>query len=445
MKIENCKIDNSNKIPRILLVDMNSFFASVEQQANPFFRGKPLGVCASLHDTSCLIAASKEAKAMGIKTGTLVYKARKICPKIILLKAEPEKYREVNRQINRIFLDYTKAVEIYSIDESFLDLSDNNAPGSDKSEPPPLNLRGGRGSYKNPLLIGSEIKQRIRHEVGEWLTCSVGIAPNKFMAKLAADMEKPDGLSIVWRDYLPEIYKHKSLTDLWGISYGWQKKLAKLNITSPLQLLGYPVENLISLFGRPGFFIWQRVNGLEIDTIARSYSDEAILPEGKTATQPSVARGGQKSFGNSWVLNFRTTEKERLKIVVLRLAEKAARRMRVEGFIASGMYLSITLVDGSYLHRSKKLRFNIETGIELYSEALNIWKSWNFNQEVMHIAVGFNYLLCKTKQLSLFPDKLSSLTPTLDFLNDKYGEFTVRSGLLTETTSYAPDAIAFGK
>src|SRR3989338_3494860 len=112
--------------PRILLIDMNSFFASVEQQANPFLRGKPVGVCASLHQTSCLIAASKEAKALGIKTGTLVYQAKKICPKIILLPSEPEKYREVNRRIVKIFRDYTDRLEVYSIDEAFLEFSSDN-------------------------------------------------------------------------------------------------------------------------------------------------------------------------------------------------------------------------------------------------------------------------------------------------------------------------------
>jgi DNA polymerase-4 len=285
-----------------------------------------------------------------------------------------------------------------------------------------------RHSKLNPLLAGAEIKKRIRQEVGEWLTCSVGIAPNKFMAKLAADMQKPDGLSVLWRDQLPEVYKHKQLTDLWGINHGWQNRLAKLNITSPLQLLGYPVENLISIFGKPGFFIWQRVNGLEEDVIKSSFEGQIV-----------------KSFGHSWVLNFRTTDKERLKIAILRLAEKAARRMRRERFIAFGMYLSVTLNDGTFFHRSKKLRFSIETGLELYQEAMQIWKAWNFDHEAMHIAVGFGYLSLKTPQLSLFPDRTSALTPTLDLINDKYGEFTIRPGLLTNTTDFAPDAIAFGK
>src|SRR3989344_2554897 len=105
-----------NKQPKIMLVDMNSFFASVEQQANPFLRGKPLGVSPSSHLGSCLIGTSKEAKAMGIKNGIPLYKARKICPEIMVIESEPEKYREINRQINRIFLDYTSVVETYSVD-----------------------------------------------------------------------------------------------------------------------------------------------------------------------------------------------------------------------------------------------------------------------------------------------------------------------------------------
>ncbi|OGE80441.1 MAG: hypothetical protein A2660_03135 [Candidatus Doudnabacteria bacterium RIFCSPHIGHO2_01_FULL_45_18] len=405
-------------LPRIMLVDMNSFFASVEQQANPFLRGRPLGVSprlastsdgesrrASSHPTSCLIGTSKEAKALGIKNGIPLYKARKICPEIMVIESEPEKYREINRQINRIFLDYTSVVETYSVDESFLDF---------------------RESKLNPLLVGAEIKKRIKQEVGEWLTCSVGVASNKFMAKLAADLEKPDGLSVVWRENLPAIYEQKKFTDLWGINRGWANRFQKLGIQGPKELLDYPVQNLISIFGKPGFYIWQRVQGLEEDVIQNYEHDP-------------------KSFGHSWVLNFRTTHKEQLKIVILRLAEKAARRMRREGFAASGMYLSIRLVDGNHFHRSKKLQFQIETGLELYREAMAIWQHWNFQLDVMHIAVGFTSLLRKTKQLELFVDKQIKLMPALDLINDKYGEFAIRSGLLTHTQDFAPDAIAFGK
>jgi DNA polymerase IV len=398
-------LKEGDNLPRILLVDMNSFFASVEQQANPFFRGKPLGVCASLHKTSCLIAASKEAKKLGIKTGTLIWKAQKICPDIILVQSEPSKYREVNHRLNNILQSYSDKIEAYSIDESFMDLSDSKI---------------------NPVQVGIEIKRRIKEEAGEFLTCSIGIAPNKFMAKLAADMQKPDGLTVIWRNQLPEIYKHKKLSDLWGVARGWERRLMRLGILSPQDVLRYPVGNLVAAFGKPGFYIWQRICGLEVDEI-NSNEDPP------------------KSFGHSWVLNFRSTDKKRLAPVIMRLAEKAARRMRQEGFKAHGIYLSIAMVDGSGFHRSKKISSNIETGMELYEQALCLWKDWKFHSEVMHIATGFFGLSERSEQLPLFGQSLKNLNDHLDQINDKYGEFTIRSGLLVHTQDYAPDAIAFGR
>lgn len=392
-------------MPGILLVDMNSFFASVEQQANPFYRGKPLGVCASLHGTSCIIAASKEAKQLGIKTGTLIYQARKICPQIILTEADPDKYRNVNKGLNKILSEYTDQIEAYSIDESFMDL---------------------RGSGSDPLKTAVKIKQRIQKELGEWLTCSIGIGPNKFIAKMASDLKKPDGLTIIWRDSLREVYRGVKLTDLWGVARGWQRRLQALGITTPLQVLDYPVGNLIAVFGKPGFYLWQRICGLEEDSV-RSEED------------------APKSFGHSWVLNFRTADKSRLGAVVMRLAEKAARRMRKEGFEAHGIYLSITLVDGSYFHVSKKLKFAVSSGMEYFDLSQELWKKWKLNKEAFHIAVGFTNLKPLVNQLALFDDRKDRIKNALDAVNDKYGEFTLRSGLLVKTSDYAPDAIAFGK
>jgi DNA polymerase IV len=394
-----------SSFPKILLVDMNSFFASVEQQCNPNLRGKPVGVVASLYPTSCIIAASKEAKLLGIGTGSMIADARKTCPEISLLLAEPEKYRQVNREINRIFRDYTKIVEPYSIDESFLDL---------------------RGGSVNPLAAASEIKKRIRSEVGEWLTCSVGIGHNKFLAKLASELKKPDGLGIIWPDQLREVYKDKKLSDLWGISRGWTRRLSGLNITSPLSLLDYPVQNLVSLFGKPGFYLWQRANGLE---------DDCLL------TEP----GPPKSFGHSWVLNFRTTDKSRLLKAVLRLAEKAARRMRKENFQAFGFYLSVRTKDGELFHRSKSLSEPIKSGMELFEQAKLVWKPWRFLSDVVWIGAGFIRLKRQCEQLSFFPDKERKLREAIDLINDKYGEFKVCSGLLIDTQGFVPDAVAFGK
>ncbi len=422
--------------PKIMLVDMNSFFASVEQQANPKFRNKPLGVCPSVHETSCIIAASKEAKAVGIKTGTLIYKAKKIYPKIILVQSEPEKYREVSRAMNEILRQYSNRVARYSIDESFLGLSDQKL---------------------NPLIIGSEIKQRIKDEVGEYLTCSVGIGPNKFIAKLGSDLHKPDGLTIIWRSNLPEIYKHLKFSDLWGVARGWTNRLNALGIDGPSQMLNFPVSNLLAAFGKPGFYIWQRICGLEVDVIStRRSDDQDLIYDWDSSSSPvsdslsSEEEGSDeydkpKSFGHSWVLNFRTIEKEKLRVVIMRLAEKAARRMRSAHFKSGGVYLSVTDVAGNHFHVSKKLKRSINTGEELYLEALILWKNWSFIHEIMHIAVGFIHLLRDFLQLDLFSDKNPALIKTLDHINDRYGEFTIRSGLLVNTSSFAPDAIAFGK
>ncbi len=395
----------SLSLPRIMLLDMNSFFASVEQQANPFLRGRPVGIVASMHPTSCLIAASKECKAAGIKTGTLNKLAKQICPDIVLIKSEPEKYRQISREFNRILREYTVETEPYSIDETFVDF---------------------RGSDLNPIQVGAEVKQRIKDEIGEWLTCNVGIGANKFLAKTAAEMKKPDGLSILWREHLREVYKDMKLTDLWGVARGWANRLLKLNITSPAQLLDYPVQNLISLYGKPGFYLWRRVNGLEEDEV----SSEADLP---------------KSFGHSWVLNFRTTDKFRLAPVIMRLAEKAARRMRHERLCAYGFYLSVYFVDGTGIHQQKKLNQPIKRGYELYQHALLLWKDWEFLSNVQNIAVAFTEVKFDYKQLPLFISKEERLNQIIDNINNKYGEFVIRSGLLTNTKDYAPDSIGFKK
>ncbi|MBI4363543.1 MAG: hypothetical protein HY545_01710, partial [Candidatus Doudnabacteria bacterium] len=236
---------------------------------------------------------------------------------------------------------------------------------------------------------------------------------------------------------------------------------------SPLQLLGYPVQNLISLFGKPGYWVWQRVNGLEIDEINPNIEYRNPKQIQISNDQNPKAEFGtfehlnldivsdlefrasdftRKSFGHSWVLNFRTMDKERLRPVILRLAEKAARRMRAEGLMAYDFYLSIRMVDGSLIAKSKKLKFAINTGLELYEQALILWKDWRFHADIMHIAVGFRDLVEYSRQLELnYGLTDCGLQDCLDVINNKYGEFTVRSGLLTNTQDYAPDAIAFGR
>src|SRR3990167_722505 len=147
----------------ILHIDMNSYFASVEQQANPHLRGRPVGVCE--HFGGIIIAPSVEAKRMGIKLGTPVWEAVKIFPQIVLLHTDPDKYRHITKKFLQIFRDYSDDVEQYSIDEAFIDATEYCA-----------------GNYGEALLLGLTIKQRLKLEIGQWVTCSIGIGPNKLIS-----------------------------------------------------------------------------------------------------------------------------------------------------------------------------------------------------------------------------------------------------------------------
>jgi DNA polymerase IV len=166
--------------PTIMHVDLNSCFATIEQQANPLLRGKPMVVAAYNTPNGCVVAPSIEAKRYGIKTGMTVRDARLLYPKVIVRMPDPEKYRYVHRMFRKIFQDYSPDVTPKSIDEAVIDLTHT------------LEL------FKGGVTgIGNEIKKRFREEIGEWMQCSIGVSTNRFLAKLAASLHKPDGLDII--------------------------------------------------------------------------------------------------------------------------------------------------------------------------------------------------------------------------------------------------------
>jgi DNA polymerase-4 len=203
---------------RVLFIDMNSFFASCEQQTNYWLRGRPVAVCVYTGKYGCIIAPSIEAKKFGIKLGMRLNDAIKICPELIPLETNPEKYRTFHARIMNILKRYSDDVLPKSIDEAVVDLS----------------------SYKNihpdVVKVATEIKKSILEEVGDYLKCSIGIAPNAFLAKLASDIQKPDGLTIINSENIDEVLKKLELTDFPGISKGMKNRLNKAGIYTPLEL-----------------------------------------------------------------------------------------------------------------------------------------------------------------------------------------------------------------
>jgi DNA polymerase-4 len=213
--------------PLIMHVDLNSCFATIEQQANPLFRRKLLVVAAYNTPGGTVVAPSIEAKRYGIKTGMAVRDARLLYPGVIVRPPDPPKYRAVHLLFRKIFTDYSPDVSPKSIDEAVIDFTDTYA------------------LYHRTLPdIGREIKRQFREEIGEWMRCSIGISTNRFLAKLAASFQKPDGLTIIDHTTVLKVYQAVSLLDLNGINTRYQAKLNANGIFTPMEFYEASLDTL---------------------------------------------------------------------------------------------------------------------------------------------------------------------------------------------------------
>jgi DNA polymerase-4 len=294
-------------------IDMNSYFASCEQQDNLAWRGQPLGVCE--HLGGMIIAPSVEAKRWGVKTGTPVWEAKVLCPQIILTRASPDRYRFYTAKFYALLEEYTGVLEKYSIDEAFLDLTKA------------CNIRTQHlvDPFQEASRIAQEIKQRIRLEVGDWLRCSVGIGWNKLVAKIASDLQKPDGLVVVRPEEKHLLYQKLKLTDIPGIASRQARRLLKYGIRTLIDLKNCPESHLVSWFGIPGRHLWF------MGQLEGFYGEEF-------GWQPL------KSIGHMYTI---AREQRQSPVVaqnvLARLAEFVARRLRSLAFATT--YISVLLLE----------------------------------------------------------------------------------------------------
>jgi DNA polymerase IV len=391
----------------ILHADMNSYFASVEQQANPFLRGKPVAICSRLSPNACIIACSIEAKKLGIKTGFSLGEAQKIAPRIVALEVDPAKIRTTTQKIFAIFADFTSALEAYSIDEAFLDLSGHIADFAAARE---LALR---------------IKSRIRNEVGEWLGCSIGIAPTRWLAKFAGELEKPDGLTVLLKEDLPKVYAGRPVDEAWGIADGWKTRLAALSINTLGELLAYDPLELKRIFGISGYILWANIAGLDIEK----------LPSGKRPPQ---------SIGHSYVFGRRTAAPKEVSAIMMKLCERVGRRLRGQNLEARQVNVNWASAYGAY---GKIWRSN-----DAFSDSYQIFKScekvfgaaWD-RSTVNYLAVTVSGLTPVSGQTSIFPEKeiRRRVSSALDAVNSRYGEYAIVRGQMLGAENYAPDRIGF--
>lgn len=407
----NIKVDDlgfNSKSSTILHIDLNSCFATIEQQANPLLRGKPVAVAAYTTDYGCIIAPSVEAKKAGIRVGMRVKDGKFILPKLTILPPDPPKYRDVHLKLRSLLSSYTPDVVPKSIDEFVLNL-----------DCLPLKVR--------PLKVAKEIKVRIKKEIGEWLTVSVGLAPNRYLAKLAAGLNKPDGLDEINKDNFLRVYFGLGLTDLPYIKLKNAARLNSMGIYSLRQFYEAPLWKLKGAFASIAAYYWfLRLRGWEIDDV----------------------EFGRHSYGNSYALPIVASSLEDLSPILSKLVEKMSRRLRKAGFMARGVQIAVSYRNGGFWHKGISFPQDLFLPKDIYKKALGILAQSPYKTPVRDLAVSCfklrkrNYL-----QLSLLDDVIKgvSLVEAIDQINERFGEYLITPArLLLANKDAVPDRIAFG-
>ena len=395
--------------PSVLHLDINSCFATIEQQANPFLRGKPIVVAAYDSPSGCIVAPSAEAKKLGMKVGMRVKEARLIDPKVIVVTPDPPKYRAVHLRLRKILEDYAPSVVPKSIDEFVLDLKGT-----------PLFERLG------VLAIAKEIKNRINTEVGEWIRVSVGIAPNRYLAKTAAGMQKPDGLVVIDHENVDEKYQQLALRDLCGIKTNNIVRLNSVGIFTVADFFQANLETLKAAFQSVvGYYWYMRLKGYEVDDVVfarRSYSNSFSPPQA--------------------LVNL-----EEIAPILQKLTEKMSFRMRRGGYVGRGVHVSVLYRDYSFWHQGQTQTEVLFDGRDIYKVAYKLLSKSVFRKPVHTLAVSAFGLEKKGKlQLSLVADvpKKDRLVKAVDTINETWGDFVVSPLRMLSAKSLIADRIAFG-
>ena len=374
---------------RSLLVDFNSYFASVEQQVEPRLRGKPLGVVPMLADTTVCIAASVEAKQFGVKTGTKVGDAKKLCPGIELVIARHEIYIEYHHRAVAVVDSVVPVRAVLSIDEMDCELT---------------------GRWREParaLDTAKKVKAAIASQVGEYLRTSIGIGPNTFIAKTASDMVKPDGLVMIDESELPDRLFHLDVRALSGVGEQMEKRLAQHGIRTVRDLAAKSRDELHAIWGGVGGDImWSRLRGEE-----------------------QHERGADThSISHSSVLGPDHRNPEHAFAVLNRLTQKAAMRLRKAGYYAGRLSIDLKYLDGS--HWSSEMRLVDTQDTVTFLHALDkLWtKRPKDRRTILKVGMAYSDLVSEadhTGSLFASEDKSKSLYSALDKLNARFGKQAV--------------------
>lgn len=379
----------ANKL--ILHVDLNSFFATASQQANPSLRGKPVGIVKAKGRT-CLIAASVEAKKYGVTTGCRVKDARRLCPQIVLVPAEFDKYEDISYRFIDICRRYSPTCEVFSLDECFLDVSESEK------------------LWGNVFNIAFDIKEKLKVEIGEWMTCSIGISYNRLLAKLASNQIKPDGLFWITADNVLEVLDKSDLMGVCGLGWGLYNHLIELGIDNFAKLRTCSMEFLFKHFGP----YWS----VHLYNISRGIDNSPLVAYRQI---PDA-----KSVGRTYTTHRLLTDRNQIKKLIRNLCEEAcvkARKMNL-----CGRYVGFALRSKNetwYGH--KTLKNYIDDGKKMYDLCLQLAKNWQV-KDVIFCGVTLAMLTNKNYMpLPLYTKdkKREELIVAEDQINNQFGDYTV--------------------
>ena len=402
--------------PTVMHIDLNSCFATVEQQARPRLRGRPVVIINRRTEHTMIITCSYEAKAKGVKLGMSVKEAKKLCPDLVWLESDPAKYKFVYHKLMAIMQDYSAHVRMKSIDEGVIDFSDSTAmiAGRDLAE------------------IGYEIKQRLWDEIGCAMNCNVGISTNRFLAKTAASLHKPNGLDVITHENLRDVSARLELTDLTGIAGRFEKRLNAVGIFTPLQFLDAdPVTLKRMVFKSVVGLEWhQRLRGWEVDK-----RDFPI-----------------RTAGRQYVLDAYKMPRHEVLKRLHHLCEETGSKVRSQGLVARGVSVHARSYSdtgrgwgGTFWHARSMAAAPFFSNQAIYEQAKKLFES----APVFVKEIGVScYELSEPddSQLHLFGDELAidrAITGAIDEINARYGKRVVHSAD-TLTTKMMREKIPFG-
>lgn len=402
--------DFNEERPLIMHIDLNSCFATVEQQARPMLRGKPVAIVNRKTEHTAIITASYEAKAKGVKVGMKLKEARLLCPDIVALESDPSKYRYVYHKLLDIMRDYSAHVTMKSIDEGIIDFHQTSYALADR----------------DLVDIGYEIKQRLKDEIGVWMRCNIGISTNRFLAKTAAGLHKPDGLDVITSKNIKEVLGELKMLDLTGIAHRNEHRLNSVGIFTPLQFLGADPVTLRRIVFKSvvGEWWYKRLRGFEVDDV-----------------ETKLGR-----VGRQYVLErFDLTHDEVLQRLH-HLCESVGGRLRSQGKAARGVYVYAKTLDRNYWHSSTLSPLPFYSNSSIYTQALQLFNKAPDNLREIGIHC-YELAELEESQVSLFADEITrerQAVEAVDSLNRRFGERTVHSAGTLGTGIYVNTKIPFG-